>query len=74
MKSGATIYGSVRGLSAATSRLMNAAETITMVSLPAEDVPLPRRDDWFVDQGVTYYIEHVLESTPFRHECTCRRG
>lgn len=65
---------SVRGLAAATSRMLSAAETISAASLLAADVPAPKPGDSFIDQGATYYVEHILERTPSRIEVALRRG
>lgn len=59
---------SVRGLAAATSRRLAAYETRLMASLMTADVPSPKRGDSFVDRGVTYIVENVVESSPSRHE------
>lgn len=64
---------SVRGLAAATSRQINAAETQTMASLLSADVPAPKRGDTFTDAGVEYAVEHIIERTPSRFEVSIRR-
>jgi hypothetical protein len=64
---------SVRGLAAATSRQINAAETVMMASLLSADVPAPKRGDTFTDEGVQYMVEHIIERTPSRFEVSIVR-